>query len=106
MAQTPNLAARLQEVAPPGAVVIAAGTRRLLGNTFDLRDLGPVHLKGFDRPVNGFEVLRPHMTESRFEARQPDRSSPMVGRDQELALILERWRQSVAGEGQAVHGGR
>ena len=57
--QTPNLAARLQEVAPSGAVVIASGTRRLLGNTFDFRDLGPVHLKGFDRPVNGFEVLRP-----------------------------------------------
>ena len=100
--ETPNLAARLQEVAPSGAVVIASGTRRLLGNTFDLRDLGPVHLKGFDRPVSSFEVLRPHVTESRFEARQPDRSSPMVGRDQELALILERWRQSVAGEGQAV----
>ena len=100
--ETPNLAARLQEVAPPGAVVIASGTRRLLGDTFDLRDLGPVHLKGFDRPVNSFEVLRPHLTESRFEARHPDRSSPMVGRDQELALILERWRQSVAGEGQAV----
>ena len=100
--QTPNLAARLQEVATPGAVVIASATRRLLGNTFDLRDLGPVHLKGFDRPVNGFEVLRAHMTESRFDAYQPDRSSPMVGRDQELALILGRWRQSVTGEGQAV----
>ena len=82
--------------------MIAAGTRRLLGDTFDLRDLGPVHLKGFDRPVNSFEVLRPHLAESRFEARHPDRSSPMVGRDQELALVLERWRQSVAGEGQAV----
>jgi len=100
--QTPNLAARLQEVAPSGAVVIAAGTRRLLGDIFDLRDLGPIHLKGLDQPVNSFEVLRPHLTESRFAARQPDCALPMVGRDQELALVLERWRQSVAGEGQAV----
>ncbi|WP_237050733.1 ATP-binding protein [Microvirga ossetica] len=100
--ETPNLAARLQEAAPAGAVVIAAGTRRLLGDTFDLRDLGPVYLKGFDRPVNSFEVLRPRLAESRFEARHPDRSLPMFGRDQELALVLERWRQSVAGEGQAV----
>lgn len=100
--ETPNLAARLQEVAPSGAVVIAAGTRRLLGDIFDLRDLGPVHLKGLDQPVNCYEVLRPHLAESRFAARQPDCASPMVGRDQELALVLERWRQSVAGEGQAV----
>ncbi|MET0527199.1 MAG: adenylate/guanylate cyclase domain-containing protein, partial [Microvirga sp.] len=100
--ETPNLAARLQEVAPAEAVVIAAGTRRLLGDAFDLRDLGPIHLKGFERPVNSFEVLRPRLAESRFEAHHPDRSAPMVGRDQELALVLERWRQSGAGEGQAV----
>ncbi|MGF9764390.1 adenylate/guanylate cyclase domain-containing protein [Microvirga sp. 0TCS3.31] len=100
--ETPNLAARLQEIAPSGTVVIAAGTRRLLGDIFDLRDLGPVHLKGFDRPIDSFEVLRPHPAESRFAARQPDRASPMVGRDQELALVLERWRQSVAGDGQAM----
>ena len=100
--ETPNLAARLQEAAPSGTVVIAAGTRRLLGEMFELRDLGSIRLKGFDRAVRGFEVLRPNPTESRFEARQPGRSAPMVGRDQELALVLERWRQSVAGEGQAV----
>jgi hypothetical protein len=100
--ETPNLAARLQEVASAGTVVIAAATRRLLGDAFDLRDLGPVLLKGFDQPVNSFEVLRPHLAESRFEARHPERSLPMMGRDQELALVLERWRQSVAGEGQAV----
>jgi len=100
--ETPNLAARLQEVASAGAVVIAAGTRQLLADAFDLRDLGPVHLKGFERPITSFEVLRPRLAESRFEARHPDRSLPMMGRDQELALVLERWRQSVAGEGQAV----
>jgi class 3 adenylate cyclase/predicted ATPase len=100
--ETPNLAARLQEIAPSGTVVIAAGTRQLLGEMFELRDLGPIRLKGFDRAVGGFKVLCPNPIESRFEARQPGRSAPMVGRDQELALVLERWRQSLAGEGQAV----
>lgn len=100
--ETPNLAARLQEVAPSGTVVIAPGTRRLLGDTFDLRDCGPIRLKGFDQPVRSFEVLRQHLTQSRFEARHSGSSIRMVGRDRELALVLERWHQSSAGEGQAV----
>ena len=100
--ETPNLAARLQETASPGAVVIADGTRRLLGELFELRELGPTRLKGFAQPVSRFQVLREHPAGSRFEARQSGRALPMVGRDQELALVLERWRQAVAGEGQAV----
>jgi class 3 adenylate cyclase len=95
--ETPNLAARLQEVAAPGAVVIAAATRRLLGEMFELRDLGSLRLKGFDQPARGFEVLCPHSVESRFQARQTGRPTSMVGRDQELALVLERWRQSRSG---------
>ena len=100
--ETPNLAARLQEAATPGAVVIADGTRRLLGELFELRELEPATLKGFGHPVSGFEVLSERVTGSRFEARRSGRPLPMVGRDQELALVLERWRQAVAGEGQAV----
>ena len=100
--ETPNLAARLQETASPGAVVIADGTRRLLGELFELRELGATRLKGFAQPVSGFQVLREHPAGSRFEARRSGRALPMVGRDQELALVLERWRQAVAGEGQAV----
>ena len=100
--ETPNLAARLQEAATPGAVVIADGTRRLLGELFELRELGPTRLKGFAHAVSGFEVLGERVTGSRFEARRSGRPLPMVGRDQELALVLERWRQAVAGEGQAV----
>jgi predicted ATPase/class 3 adenylate cyclase len=100
--ETPNLAARLQEAAPPGSVVIAEGTRRLLGEVFELRPLGPTRLKGFATPVGGFRVLGEHPAGSRFEARQPGRPSPMVGRDQELALLLDRWRRAAAGEGQAV----
>ena len=100
--ETPNLAARLQEKAAPGSVVIAAGTRRLLGEMFELRALGPTQLKGYADPVSSFQVVGEHPTGSRFEARRTGRPLPMVGRDQELALVLERWRQAVDGEGQAV----
>ena len=100
--ETPNLAARLQEAAPPGAVVIAAGTRRLLGAMFELRELAPTRLKGFAHPVGGFLVLGERLSGSRFEARRSGRPPPMVGRDQEQELVLERWRRAAAGEGQAV----
>ena len=100
--ETPNLAARLQEAAGPGAVLISAGTRRLLGEMFELRKRGPLRLKGFAQPVSGFHVLGERPAGSRFEARRSGRPPPMVGRDRELALVLERWRQAAAGEGQAV----
>ena len=100
--ETPNLAARLQGAAAPGTVVIAEGTRRLLGEVFTLRDLGPHQLKGFARPVTGFEVLGERPAGSRFEARRPGVLPPLVGRDEEFALLHQRWRQAVAGEGQAV----
>ena len=100
--ETPNLAARLQEAAGPGAVVVADGTRRLLGEVFELRELGPLALKGFAQPVRGFHVVGERPAGSRFEAQRSGRPAPMVGRDQELALVLERWRQAAAGEGQAV----
>ena len=73
-----------------------------MGELFELRELGPTRLKGFAHPVSGFEVLGERVTGSRFEARRSGQPLPMVGRDQELALVLERWRQAVAGEGQAV----
>ena len=99
---TPNLAARLQQIATPGTVVIAEGTRRLLGELFELRELPPTQLKGFNRLVSGFQALRERPAGSRFEALQAGRPSSMIGRDQELALVLERWRQAAAGEGQAM----
>jgi class 3 adenylate cyclase/predicted ATPase len=100
--ETPNLAARLQEVAPSGAVVVADATRRLLGEMFDLHPLGPARLKGFARPLTSFRIVGERPVSSRFEARRPGRPLPMVGRDQELALVLERWHQAVVGEGQAM----
>jgi class 3 adenylate cyclase len=100
--ETPNLAARLQEAAPPGAVMIAPATRRLVGEMFELREVGPIKLKGFQRPLTGFQVLSERASESRFTVLRSSQPLPMVGRDQELALLVERWRQAMTGEGQAV----
>jgi class 3 adenylate cyclase len=100
--ETPNLAARLQTLAMPGQVVIAEATSRLVGSSFDLSDLGPQHLKGLSAPAPAFAVLGERELESRFEARSGPAPTKMVGRDQELALVLERWSLAAAGEGQGV----
>ncbi len=99
---TPNLAARLQGAAEPGMVVIAEATRRLLGDLFELRALGAQSLKGIAEPVPAFAVLGERALESRFAARQGGGVAPLVGRDQELGLLLERWRQARSSEGQVV----
>ncbi len=100
--ETPNLAARLQALAAPGQVVIADATRRLLGVGFELEDLGERELKGIGAPVQAFAVTGERPVESRFEAMSGPALLPMVGRDQELALLLERWALAKAGEGQGV----
>lgn len=100
--ETPNHAARLQAAASRGAVLVAEGTRRLLGESFELRDLGRLELKGVPQPIRCFEAIRERAMPTRFEARRLGTPLPMVGRDQELALLEERWRRAVAGEGQAV----
>lgn len=100
--ETPNLAARLQGIASPGELVISAATRRLLGDLFELKDLGLLTLKGVAALTPAFAVLRERSVESRFEARQEGRLFGMVGRDQELALLMERWRRAKTGEGQLV----
>jgi class 3 adenylate cyclase/predicted ATPase len=100
--ETPNLAARLQALAPPGGVVAAASTRRLLGEVFELEDLGPLAVKGLAGPIRAFRVGAERGDIGRFEARQAGGPAPMVGRDQELALLLERWRLARDGKGQAV----
>jgi predicted ATPase/class 3 adenylate cyclase len=100
--ETPNLAARLQALAEPGDVVIAARTRRLLGELFEIDPLSPAAVKGFSKPVQAFRVGAERPAEGRFEARHPDLVAPLVGRDQELALILDRWALARAGEGQVV----
>jgi class 3 adenylate cyclase/tetratricopeptide (TPR) repeat protein len=100
--ETPNLAARLQALAEPDTVVIAAGTRRLVGDLFEYRDLGAVGLKGFAAPVPAWQVLRPSAVASRFEALRGSMLTPLVGRDEELDLLLRRWARAKAGDGQVV----
>ena len=100
--ETPNLAARLQAVAEPNAVVIAAGTRRLVGDLFECRDLGVVAVKGIAAPVPTWQVLRPSAVASRFEALHGSTLTSLVGRDEEIDLLLRRWSRAKAGDGQVV----
>ena len=99
---TPNLAARLQEAAEPGQVLIADSTRQLPGDLFILAARPPLSLKGLAHPVAAFEVLGERALASRFAARQGAALTPIVGRDQELAQLVERWRRVIEGEGQAI----
>ena len=99
--ETPNLAARLQSLAPPGAVVIAPATKRLLGNEFNLSDLGPQNLKGFAAPVAAWQVLGTSAVESRFEAHGTG-DTPLIGRSEELRLLAQRWQQARGGGGQVA----
>jgi class 3 adenylate cyclase/predicted ATPase len=98
--ETPNLAARLQGNAEPNTVVIAESTRKLLGNLFDLQDLGAKDLKGIG-PVPAWAALRASSIESRFEALRTA-TTPLVGRDEEIELLMRRWAQAKAGEGSVV----
>ena len=100
--ETPNLAARLQSIAEPNMVVIADGTRKLIGNLFELANLGPQDLKGIGVPVRPWAVLRPSSAEGRFEALHSSGLTALVGREEELELLLRRWSRAKNGEGQLV----
>jgi class 3 adenylate cyclase/tetratricopeptide (TPR) repeat protein len=100
--ETPNVAARLQSIAEPNGVVIAESTRKLLGNLFDLQELGAQDLKGIGGPVRAWAVLRPASVESRFEALHASGLTELVGREEELELLLRRWSKAKTGEGQVV----
>jgi class 3 adenylate cyclase len=100
---TPNLAARLQALAAADQIIIAASTRRLVGNAFELTDLGEHDLKGIAEPAQVWRVERASVTESRFDAHRGDNTlTPLVGREEELELLLRRWSQAKDGEGQVV----
>ena len=100
--ETPNLAARLQGVAEPNSVVIAESTRKLLGNLFELEDLEAQELKGITGPVRAWAALRPALVESRFEAFHANGLTELVGREEELDLLLRRWSKAKTGDGQVV----
>ena len=100
--ETPNLAARLQGIAEPNSVVIAESTRRLVGNLFEFEDLGTKDLKGISGPIRAWVAVRPASVEGRFEAFHASGLTELVGRDEELELLLRRWSKAKSGEGQVV----
>jgi predicted ATPase len=100
--ETPNLAARLQSLAEPNTVVIAAGTRRLVGDLFDYHDLGTVEAKGITGSLPAWQVLGPSTLESRFEALRGSTLTPLMGREEEVELLLRCWGHAKDGDGQVV----
>jgi class 3 adenylate cyclase/tetratricopeptide (TPR) repeat protein len=99
--ETPNLAARLQALAEPDAIVIADSTRRLVGSLFEYQSLGEVELKGLAAPVAAFRVLGEGQVGNRFAALRSG-ATPLVGREEELELLRRRWEQVKAGTGRVV----
>ena len=100
--ETPNLAARLQGIAEPNSVVIAESTRKLMGNLFELEDLGTKDLKGIAGPVRAWAALRTSSAEGRFEALHTAGLTALVGREEESELLMRRWSRAKTGEGQVV----
>jgi class 3 adenylate cyclase/tetratricopeptide (TPR) repeat protein len=99
--ETPNLAARLQALAGPNMLVISEATRRQIGGLFDLEDLGPLRLAGFAEPQGAWRVLGESGEVSRFEALRSG-ETPLVGREEEVELLIRRWHQAKSGEGRVV----
>jgi class 3 adenylate cyclase len=97
--ETPNLAARLQGIAEPNIVVVAESTRKLVGNLFELQDLGSQELRGISGAVRAWAALRPASVESRFDALHATGLTELVGREEELDLLLRRWLKAKSGEG-------
>jgi hypothetical protein len=100
--ETPNLAARLQVLAERNSGVIAESTRKLVGNLFELEDLGARELKGITGPVRAWTALRPSLVESRFEALHATGLTELIGREEELEILPRRWSKAKTGEGQVV----
>ena len=101
--ETPNIAARLQTLAEPGSVVVSERTRALAEGMFDYVELGAHTLKGLTKPLRLFRVGSARAIESRFEAARSDMTlTPLVGREEEVALLLRRWQEAKDGEGQVV----
>ena len=102
MGDTPNLASRLQELAEPNTILVSATTRKLTGNLYQYRSAGDHALKGFDHAVEAFQVIAEQQFGSRFNNTHSNSLLPMVGREHELALVMERYSQSCEGDGQVV----
>jgi predicted ATPase len=100
--ETPNIAARVQNIAEPNTVIISQATARPVSGLFECHDRGPQALKGVSTPVPAYQVLGESGAQSRFEVVVRTVLTPLVGRDEELGLLRRRWEQAKAGEGQVV----
>jgi class 3 adenylate cyclase/predicted ATPase len=100
--ETPNIAARLQSLAAPNALVISSSTQRLVSGLFTYEDIGVRQLKGVSRPVQVWRVTGERLTESRFDALHPAGPFPLIGREAEVDFLLRRWEQARQGDGQVV----
>ena len=101
MGETPYLAMRLLDASEPGTVAISDTTRQLIGSLFDFRNLGTFEPKGNTEPVGAWQVVRDNAVANRFEALRPGRA-PLIGREEELELLLRRWKQAKTGEGRVI----
>jgi class 3 adenylate cyclase len=97
--ETPNLAARLQALVMPDTLVISEATRRQVGALFEIEDLGLQPLAGFAMPQRAWRVVGESRVLSRFEALRAAALTPLVGREEEIALLLRRWQRAAAGAG-------
>ena len=102
LGDTPNLAARLQSLAQPGGVIISGRTKTIAGPQFEYLDLGKVEIKGFAKPVAAWQVAGKTAVTSRSHALQSSDLLPLIGRDEEMELLLRRWKRAKSGEGQVV----
>jgi class 3 adenylate cyclase/tetratricopeptide (TPR) repeat protein len=100
--EAPNIAARLQGLAPPGSLVMSEATQRLVEGLFEIEPLGSQMLKGVSAPTAIYRVLRPSAAPNRFEARSGQFLAPLIGRETELGFLTKRWENAMEGEGQAV----
>jgi DNA-binding response OmpR family regulator/predicted ATPase len=98
----PILAARLSLLAPPDAVLIAAPTHDLVGDLFRYAEVGPLTVPDVPQSTAAWHVIGEGSVESRFDALRKRRRYPMVGREEEMELLLRRWRQSSSGDGRVV----
>ena len=100
--ETPNLAARLQGIAEPNSIVVAAETRRQVGDLFEWRDLGSMRLRGVRDEVRAWEVVGAKLVASRYDAKHDAGLAPMLGRDDLRDELLARWREACAGTGRVA----
>jgi class 3 adenylate cyclase len=100
--EAPNVAARLQNLAAPGTVLISAATHRLVQGFFTCEDLGPRMIKGLSAPLHVYRVVGESGAQSRLESTGLTSLTPLVGREHELETLRERWARVRAGVGQVV----